>query len=54
MRGILTGELILHRRGAEDTRVHILHVMRSSMQNGVKVPRVLVLDTLGELGFDIW
>jgi len=45
MREILTGILILYRRGAEDTRVHILHFMRSSMQNGVKLPRVLVIET---------
>jgi len=45
MREILTGVLILRRRGAEDTRVHILHVVRSNMQNGVKPPRVLVIET---------
>jgi hypothetical protein len=32
-------------RGTEDTRVHILHIMHSSMQNGVKLPRVLVIET---------
>jgi hypothetical protein len=45
MREILTGVLISRRRGAEDTRVHILHIVRSSMQNGVKLPRVLVIKT---------
>jgi len=36
---------ILRRRGAEETRVHILHVVRSNVQNGVKPPRVLVIET---------
>ena len=45
MREILTGVLISHRRGAEDTRVYILHVMCLNMQNGVKPPRVLIIET---------
>jgi hypothetical protein len=45
MRESLPGVKILRTRGAEDTRVHILHVVRSNMQNGVKPPRVLVIET---------
>jgi len=53
-REILTGILISRRRGAEDTRVHILHVIRSSMQNGVKPPRVLVIETWHPWGVGPW
>jgi len=55
MREILTGVLISHRQGAEDTRVHILHVMRSSMQmvSNSQGFSLLKLDTLGELSLDI-
>ena len=45
---------ILRRRGAEDTRVHILHVVRSNVQNGVKPPRVLVIETWHPWGVRPW
>ena len=45
MRESLTGQTFYVEEDAEDTRVHILHVTRSNMQNGVKPPRVLVIET---------
>jgi len=45
MRESLTGQTSYVEEDAEDTRVHILHVVRSNMQNGVKPPRVLVIET---------
>jgi len=50
MREILTGVL----QGTEDTRAHILHVMRSSMQNGVKLPRVLIIKTWHPWEVSLW